>query len=182
MTESELAQLKRDIQILKDVEAVKRVKHAYFRCIDTANIDELRELLHPKVHAKLVGGTYSIEFNTRDEYLEMVANSFHAEFVGQHTGHHPEIDILSETEAVGKWYLTDVAMDFRRGDRTVGSSLYTDKYLKTDGKWQIVDTEYFRIFEIVEQTDERPPLTSHWLAQHGRKEITFSVTEVYKKA
>lgn len=181
MTDGELEQLKRDIQILKDIEAVKRVKYAYFRCIDTANLEELKELLHPNVHAKLVGGTYSIEFHSREDYLEMIANSFHADFVGQHNGHHPEIDILSETEAVGTWYLSDIAMDFRRGDRTDGSSLYYDKYLKTDGKWQIVDTNYHRIYEIVELTTKRPPLTAHWLKDHGRKEITFSVTEVYKK-
>jgi hypothetical protein len=181
MTDSELAQLKRDIQILKDTEAVKKVKHAYFRCIDTANIEELTTLLHPKVHAKLVGGTYSIEFHTREEYVEMVANSFHAEFVGMHHGHHPEIEILSETEATGTWYLQDIAIDFRRGDKTTGSSIYHDKYLKTDGKWQIVDSAYFRVYEIVELTTERPPLTAHYLATHGRKELTYSVTEKYKK-
>ncbi len=182
MTESELQQLKRDVQILKDTEAVKRVKHAYFRCIDTANMAELKELLHPKVHAKLVGGTYSIEFNTREEYLEMVANSFNSEFVGQHNGHHPEIDILSETEATGTWYLTDIAIDFRRKVTTTGSSIYTDKYLKTNGKWQISDTAYYRIYEIVADTPERPPLTEHYLATHGRKEITYTVTDVFKKA
>jgi bile-acid 7alpha-dehydratase len=182
MDESEHKALKRDIQILKDTEAVKRVKYAYFRCIDTANLAELTELLHPKVHAKLVGGTYSIEFDNRDEYVEMVANSFNSEFIGQHTGHHPEIDILSETEATGKWYLTDVAIDFRRKVTTTGSSIYTDKYLKTDGKWQIVDTEYYRIYEIVADTPERPPLTAHHLAEHGRKDLTYTVTEVFKKA
>jgi bile-acid 7alpha-dehydratase len=181
MSDDELARLKRDIQILKDTEAVKRVKHAYFRCIDTANLAELTELLHPNVHAKLVGGDYSIEFHSRDEYVEMVANSFNSEFIGQHTGHHPEIDILSETEAVGKWYLTDIAIDFRRKVTTTGSSLYTDKYLKTGGKWQIVDTEYFRIYEIVADTPERPPLTAHYLAEHGRKDLTYTVTEVFKK-
>jgi bile-acid 7alpha-dehydratase len=160
---------------------VKRVKYAYFRCIDTANLTELRELMHPHIHAKLVGGTYSIEFNSRDEYLEMIANSFHAQFIGQHNGHHPEIDIISETEATGTWYLSDLAIDFRRGDTTTGSSLYTDKYLKTDGKWQIVDTAYHRIFEIVEITPDRPPLTAHYLADHGRKELTYSVLEKYNK-
>ena len=181
MTDSELQQLKRDVQVLKDIEAVKRVKYAYFRCIDTANLAELRELLHPQIHAKLVGGTYSIEFNTRDEYIEMVANSFNSEFVGQHNGHHPEVDIVSETEAVATWYLTDTAIDFRRKVTTTGSSLYTDKYLKTDGKWQIVDTAYQRIYEIVEDTPERPPLTSHDLAEHGRKEITYTVVDNYNK-
>ena len=181
MDEAELVQLKRDIQILKDIEAVKRVKHAYFRCIDTANIDELRELLHPNVHAKLVGGTYSIEFNDREDYIEMVANSFNSEFAGMHHGHHPEIEILSETEATGTWYLQDIAMDFRRKVKTTGSSIYTDKYLKTNGKWQIVDTHYYRVYECVEDMPERPPLTAHYLAEHGRKEITFTVVDKYNK-
>jgi bile-acid 7alpha-dehydratase len=181
MSDIDLAQLQRDIQILKDIEAVKRVKHAYFRCIDMANLAELTELLHPKVHAKLVGGTYSIEFNTREEYVEMVANSFHSEFVGQHTGHHPEIDIISETEATGLWYLADVAIDFRRNVITTGSSLYRDTYTKTDGKWQISDTTYERVYEQVEEIVKRPNLTSHYLAEHGRKEITFTVVDVYKK-
>jgi bile-acid 7alpha-dehydratase len=174
--------LKRDIQILKDTEAVKNVKHAYFRCIDTANLTELTELLHPKVHAKLVGGTYAIEFNDRDDYIEMIANSFNAEFVGMHHGHHPEIEILSETEATGTWYLQDIAIDFRRKVTTTGSSIYHDKYLKTDGKWQISDTYYFRVYEIVQDTPERPPLTVHYLADHGRKDITFTVVDKYNKA
>ena len=181
MTDAELQQLKRDVQILKDIEAVKRVKYAYFRCIDTANMAELKELLHPKIYAKLVGGDYSIEFHTRDEYIEMVANSFHAEFVGMHHGHHPEIDILSETEAKGTFYLEDIAIDMRRGDHTVGSAIYTDKFLKTDGKWQIAETEYHRVYEIVELIDKRPNLHAHYLAEHGRKEITFNVTEKYHK-
>jgi bile-acid 7alpha-dehydratase len=181
MTDAELAQLKRDVQILKDTEAVKKVKHAYFRCIDTANLDELRGLLHPKVHAKLVGGTYSIEFNDREDYIEMVANSFNSEFAGMHHGHHPEIEILSETEAIGRWYLQDIAMDFRRKVKTTGSSIYDDKYQKIDGKWVIVDTHYYRVYECVEDMPERPPLTAHYLAEHGRKEITFTVVDKYNK-
>jgi hypothetical protein len=181
MTDADLAQLKRDIQILKDTEAVKKVKHAYFRCIDTANLEELRGLLHPKCHAKLVGGTYAIEFNDREDYIEMVANSFNSEFVGMHHGHHPEIEILSETEATGTWYLQDIAMDFRRKVTTTGSSIYHDKYLKTDGKWQISDTYYYRVYECVADTPDRPPLTAHYLAEHGRKEITFTVVDKYNK-
>ncbi|HEX4507840.1 MAG TPA: nuclear transport factor 2 family protein [Alphaproteobacteria bacterium] len=181
MTEAELLELKRDVQVLKDIEAIERVRHVYFRCNDTANIDELRQVLHPGLHAKFVGGSYSIEFHNRDDYLEMVANSFHSEFVGLHTGHHPEIDVMSETEATGRWYLADIAMDLKRGDRTTGSALYTERYLKTDGRWQIADTEYFRLYEIVEPVTERPNLTAHYLKDHGRKEIAYNVTELYKK-
>ena len=179
----DLEKLARDVQILKDIEAIKRVKHAYFRCIDTANIDELRDLLDENITAKLVGGSYDIEFKGREEYLEMVANSFNSEFVGEHNGHHPEIDILSETEATGMWYLTDVAMDFRRGVTTIGSAIYRDKYQKqADGKWRIVHTAYERIYEMLQPITERPNLASHYLAKHGRKELTYTVTDVFQKA
>lgn len=178
----DLEQLAKDVRILKDIEAIKRVKHAYFRCIDTANIEELRDLMDENVTAKLVGGSYDIEFKGREQYLEMVANSFNSEFVGQHNGHHPEIDVLSETEAVGIWYLTDVAMDFRRGVTTIGSALYRDKYEKqADGKWRIKHTAYERIYEMLEEIKERPNLVSHYLAKHGRKDLTYTVTEVFQK-
>ena len=59
----------------------------------------------------LVGGTYSIKLEGRDKYVEMIANGFHSQFVGQHNGHHPEIDFISETEAKGLWYLADIAID-----------------------------------------------------------------------
>ena len=45
----ELAELKAEVTLLKDIEAVKRCKHQYWRCFDTANIDGMREVLHPDV-------------------------------------------------------------------------------------------------------------------------------------
>lgn len=166
---TELEQLRSDIQMLKDIEAIKRVKHAYFRCLDTASWAELRELLHPQLRSKMVGGHYHLEFDNRDDYLEMLANVFNAEFVGQHNGHHPEIDVLSETEATGRWYLSDVAISLRSESTTVGTAIYTDRYLKTDGAWQIIETGYFRIYETVTATPEPPALSVHYLAEHGRK-------------
>lgn len=166
---NELEQLRNDIRILKDIEAIKRLKHTYFRCIDTANIAELREVLHPQIRSDITGGGYHIVIDNREDYLEMIANNFNAEFIGQHNGHHPEIDVLSETEAIGKWYLSDVAISLRNEITTAGTALYTDKYLKTDGAWQIIETGYFRIYETVTPTPERPNLTAHYLAEHGRK-------------
>ena len=95
---------------------------------------ELRELLHPEpeLRSSMVGGHYRLEFDNREDYLEMIANAINAEFVGQRNGHHPEIDILSETQATGRWYLSDTAIGLRHKTTTVGTAIYTDKYLKTD--------------------------------------------------
>jgi hypothetical protein len=50
--------LRRDLQRLFDLEAIKQLKHAYFRCIDTANFDELATLFHPEISVHFVGGFY----------------------------------------------------------------------------------------------------------------------------
>jgi hypothetical protein len=165
----DLAELARDIRILKDTEAVKRVKYRYFRCIDTANLTELAELIHEDVEVDLIGGTYRFQTRGRDNYVRMIGNAFHADFIGIHNGHHPEIDILSETEAKGLWYLSDVAMDLTTKVATVGSALYRDRYVKVDGAWKIRETQYERVVEIVETLEKRPNLTAHWLALHGKK-------------
>ena len=37
------------VQLLLDMEAIRRVKHTYFRCIDTGNFEELAGLFHQDV-------------------------------------------------------------------------------------------------------------------------------------
>lgn len=53
-----LAGIACQLQLLQDIEAIKRLKHAYFRCIDTASLAELEGLLHPEVTTCFVGGSY----------------------------------------------------------------------------------------------------------------------------
>lgn len=165
----DLAELARDIRILKDTEAVKRVKYRYFRCIDTANLTELAELIHEDVEVDLIGGTYRFQTQGRDNYVRMIGDAFHADFVAMHNGHHPEIDILSETEAKGLWYLSDIVLNLRDNACTMGSAFYRDRYVKVDGAWLIRETHYERVVEIVETVEKRPNLTAHYLARHGKK-------------
>ncbi len=162
-------ELSRQVRVLQDIEQIKRLKHAYFRCIDTANLAELKELTHPEVMTRYIGGTYDIKLSGQEEFLEMIANSFNAECVGRHNGHHPEIDVLSETEATGTWYLHDVMLNFRVMVKTEGTALYRDRYVKVDGRWFIKEQTYERIFEIVERIHKVPKLTANTLAVTGRK-------------
>ena len=161
--------LRRDIQRLMDIEAIKQLKHAYFRCIDTANFVELKELFHEDVSVHFVGGTYEWKLQGRAEYLESIRKSFHREAVGHHNGHHPEIQILSETEATGIWYLADNMWIMSHKFFTTGTALYWDRYVKADGKWSIIDTKYERIYEINRPLDENPEFSTHYLGTHGTK-------------
>ena len=162
-----IEELRGDVQRLMDMEAVRQLKHAYFRCIDTANFAELATLFHEDVSVDFVGGTYEWKLKGRDEYLESIQKSFTSQAVGHHNGHHPEIQMLSETEATGIWYLTDNMWILSGNFFTTGTAVYWDRYVKQDGRWLIKDTKYRRIYEINRKLEENPPFASHYLGTHG---------------
>lgn len=154
---------------LEDIELIRRVKYAYCRCIDTANLAELKTLFTEDASVCYVGGSYRFEVQGRDKILEALGYAFHAEAIAFHHVNHPEIDVISPTEATGIWYLRDWFLDLRRKVITDGSALYRDRYVKRDGKWLIQHASYERIFEIVSPVTETPNITAHWLAKHGNR-------------
>jgi hypothetical protein len=84
-----------------------------------------------------------------------------------HTAHHPEIDILSETEATGKWYLQDIFYNFDLDSVTQGTALYEDKYIKVNENWLIQHSEYDRIWEQVSPINPKDKFTKILLKEKG---------------
>ncbi len=162
-----IEELRRDIQRLMDIEAIKQLKHAYFRCIDTANLEELGTLFHDQVQVHFKGGHYEWIVDGKQDYLNNIAASFSREAIGHHNGHQPEIQILSDTEATGLWYLADNMWILNHNAFTTGTALYWDRYVKENGRWLIRETRYERIYEINETLDGRPNIASHYLGVHG---------------
>ncbi|MCZ6828907.1 MAG: nuclear transport factor 2 family protein [Gammaproteobacteria bacterium] len=160
-------ELRKDVQRLMDIEAIKQLKHSYFRCIDTANMDELGTLLHEDVLVHFIGGNYEWKLQGRKKYLDSIGASFSNRSIGHHNGHHPEIQMLSETEATGIWYLADNMWILNHNAFTTGTALYWDTYVKQDGRWLIKETRYERLYEINQLLEENPELASHYLGVHG---------------
>ena len=171
-SEGSIEELRNDIQRLMDIEAIKQLKHAYFRCVDTANLEELATLFHNDVTVHFRGGNYEWKLQGKHEYVASIGQSFTTEAVGQHNAHHPEIQILSDTEATALWYLADNMWILNHNFKTHGTALYWDRYLKVDGRWLIKDTNYERIYEINDLLEERPKFSSHYLGVHGTKPQT----------
>lgn len=158
----------RDIRTLADIEAIQRIKHAYFRCVDTADIAGMAMLLHPQVDMHFIGGTYEWKLSGRAAYLKALGESSNRDVLAQHTGHHPEIDILSPTEATGIWYLHDIFYRFRDMNYTSGTALYRDRYVKEKGRWLIRESRYERLYEIDHKLDQKPAVTASYLARNAR--------------
>lgn len=154
---------------LEDIELIKRLKYAYCRCLDTANMAEMKTLFTEDASICYVGGRYRYEFQGRDKIITALENAFHSQAVACHQVHHPEIDVLSATEAKGTWYLRDWFLDLKYKIVTEGSALYRDDYVKRDGRWLIQRATYERIFETMAEVAQLPNITSHYLKAHGKK-------------
>ncbi len=162
-----IEELRADIQRLMDIEAIKQVKHAYFRSIDTANIEELATLFHEDVFVHFIGGSYEWKLNGKQEYLESLTAAFNNCAIGHHNGHHPEIQILSDSEATAIWYLADNMWNLNRNAFTTGTAIYWDRYVKVEGDWLIRETKYERLYEINRDLEQNPDLASHYLGAYG---------------
>jgi hypothetical protein len=162
-----LEELRADVQRLMDMEAIRQLKHAYFRCIDTANFEELATLFHEDVTVHFIGGNYEWKLEGRDEYVSSVKKAFTRQAIGHHNGHQPEIQILSQTEATGIWYLADKMWILNAKYFTTGTAIYWDRYVKTTDGWKIKDTRYERLYEFSQLLEEAPKPSSHYLGVHG---------------
>lgn len=154
---------------LEDIELIKQLKYRYCRCIDTANIAELKTLFTEDASVCYVGGTYRFEASGRDKILEALEYAFHSQAIAFHHVNHPEIEVLTPTTATGTWYLKDWFLDLKNRVITDGSALYKDQYVKRAGSWLIQRATYERIYEIVTPVTETPNITAHYLARHGKK-------------
>lgn len=169
MTAPDLESLAAELQRLSDIEEIKRLRAAYFRCLDTANLEELEGLLTDDFGCRCVGGDYEYVASSRQEFLGMIENSFHSEMVTQHNGHGPEIDRVSDIEATGIVYFHDQVYHFRTKELLMGTGIYRDRYRKVEGRWKISYGVYERVYELTEILPRAPHFTAHYLGKHGKK-------------
>ena len=142
---------------LEEIEAIKRLKYRYFRCLDTKRWAELAECFTPDASAAYDSGKYS--FEGRDRIVGFLEAALgRASMITLHHGHHPEIELTSPTTATGTWYLEDQVIDAQRNTTLRGAAFYRDEYVKQDGAWKLLSTGYVRTFEEVQDRSETPSL------------------------
>ena len=155
------------LQKLIDIEEIKNLKHRYFRAIYMADFDLLDNVFSPDISIDYRGCTYRWESKGKETIKESLTHAFHNQTAAMHTAHHPEIEVLSETEATGKWYLQDIFYNFDLGSVTQGTALYEDTYIKINGQWLIQHSEYDRIWEQVSPINSDNKFTKILLQEKG---------------
>jgi SnoaL-like domain len=134
------------MDVATELEAIRRVKYAYFRTLDLKEFDQLGLLLTEDATAAYEDGKTTLAGRaTIVNWLTEVLGG--PQIVTEHHGHHPEIDLTSETTATGTWYLQDRVIVPSADLEIGGTAIYTDRDTKTEGAWRIADTAHMRVFE-----------------------------------
>lgn len=157
---------------LVELEAIKRLKYAYMRCVDQKRWDDLAELLTDDVVARYSAGKYAK--NGADAVIEWMRSTMdHDAFHSSHRANHPEIEFVSDVEATGTWTLDDTVIDTAQGFTMRGSGFYDDRYRKIDGRWLIAETGYKRTWEDFELRSggSGPKLTASWWTTGGASKL-----------
>ncbi|MDX2381312.1 MAG: nuclear transport factor 2 family protein [Acidimicrobiia bacterium] len=146
---------------LIEIEQIRQLKYAYFRCIDQKRWDELAALFLPDIEVRYGGGAHTMTgADTVIEWLRfsMDADTFHT----SHRGGHPEIELLGPDTARGVWAFDDVVIDTGFDITIRGAGFYTDEYRKVDGRWRFAVTGYKRTYEELETRDGLALTASWW--------------------
>ena len=137
---------------LVEIEAIKRLKYKYVRCLDQKRWDELVDCFTEDAVAAYSGGKYA--YDGRDAIVAFLVESMgDAGFLSAHRVSQPEIDLADASHAVGTWALVDEVLVNQYGVRVRGAAFYRDEYVKVDGQWRIARTGYDRSFEEMEPLD-----------------------------
>lgn len=141
---------------LQELEAIKRLKYKYLRCLDQKRWPELATCFTPDAKSSYGDGKYA--FDGRDAIMRFLETAMPRTMLTSHRVHQPEIELTSDTTATGIWALDDVVIE-TKGEFTIrGAGFYRDEYVKVDGEWKIGATGYQRTFEEMQSRKESPSL------------------------
>jgi hypothetical protein len=129
-----------------ELEAIRRLKYAYFRTLDLKQFNDLGLLLTEDATAAYEDGRTTLD--GRQAIVDWLSKSLSSpDIITEHHGHHPEIAFTSATTAEGSWYLQDRVIVPSADIEIGGTAFYTDRYALTDEGWRISHTGYMRVFE-----------------------------------
>jgi SnoaL-like protein len=142
------------VEELRAIEAIKRLKARYFRCMDTKDWDGFQAVFAADAALDTTGEAPGSEIVRGREEIRRFVEGAVGDVVTVHHGHMPEIEITSPTTARGVWAMQDLLQwpeDSPLGMKSMTAfGHYTETYELVDGEWLITTLLLTRLRRDVE--------------------------------
>lgn len=144
---------------LHHIEQIKQLKARYLRLMDAKLWDEWREVFTEDCVMRL-GSDGAITLEGRTAIVARAREQL-ADRVTVHQGHMPEIELLSDTQAVGRWSLHAVSVHAETGgDPSQSFTLYEERYRRhPPGPWQIAEVTLRSLLRVTEDAPAMVAMT-----------------------
>lgn len=132
-------ELERRIARLEALEAIRLLKHRYLNACDLKEVETIRDCFATgpiDIDYEAVG-----RFDDRDRFVALYQSlACHPRVRDSHHGANPEIELLGDDHARGRWALSYFNLDAETGQTRRLGVIYDDEYRRLDGGWKIVAT------------------------------------------
>lgn len=140
---------------LEQLEAIKALKHRYLRACDAKRPDEFRGCFVAQ-GASIDYGPRIGRFEDADGIaevfrriaLQQVGDKF--VILDMHHAFHPDIELLGESEARGRWTLRFRQVNLTEGTQQVSAIEYDDHYRVEEGRWLISSCHVSTLWSMTE--------------------------------
>ena len=150
----DLADLERRLQRIEDIEAIKRTKYRYWRCLDLKRWDDMRAVF--STDALVNYGGPGLEFRGIEAILGFLTQSLGGATRTVHHGHHDDVEITGPTTARGTWALYNLLYSVEANRAIRIASFYHDEFVKVGDAWRIQSITFEPLYHEEWRRDDLP--------------------------
>ena len=129
------------VQVLEDIESIKRLKARWWFACDTRDIQGMRACYDENNF--LIDFGFIGEFTDMDAFISVFKSlACHPTHVDMHHGTAPEIEMTGLDTAKGRWRMRFQLLETEQQQVQLMSGYYEDEYARVDGEWKMRVSRY----------------------------------------